>query len=229
MRATLRQRAPQGTQRRAGGADAGPPLLGCRQLDGHPQGARQGRRGAAAAGLVVPPERGGRAQRDPAGRRAAGSAGAVVSLIIRNASGDKLDYYLTRTLNYRVLSCSGGKRTVQITATITNHAPASGLPTYVTTRSDGRAAPVGQDRVTASIYVAKGAKLKVERFNGRQANVFLATERGRPVYQLSYELPIGKPQVFQVTVEEPASTAPLSYLVQPLAKPEVLTTQNYCK
>ena len=104
--------------------------------------------------------------------------GPFASLILRNASGDKLDYYLARTLSYRVLSCSDAKRTVQITATITNHAPASGLPTYVTTRSDGRVAPVGQDRVTASIYVAKGAKLKVERFDGRQANVFLATERG---------------------------------------------------
>ncbi len=154
--------------------------------------------------------------------------GPFVALVVRNASGDKLDYYLQRRLDYRVLSCSATTQTVQITATLTNAAPLKGLPGYVTTRSDGRKVPIGQDRVNASIYAARGAKLKLARLNILQADVHLATERGLAVYDLDIELPIGKPQVFQVTITEPLSKEPLRYLVQPQAKPLTLTAETKC-
>jgi hypothetical protein len=155
--------------------------------------------------------------------------GPFTALVVRNGSGDKLDYYVERKLDYKVLSCSTQGRIVQITATLLNTAPASGLPEYVTTRSDGRKVPVGQDRLITDIYAARGSKLKSVALSGTTVkSIVQATEKGLPVYEADLELPIGKPVIMQVVVTEPPSKAPLRYFVQPLAKPLALTTSPSC-
>jgi hypothetical protein len=150
------------------------------------------------------------------------------ALVLRNASGDKLDYYLERKVDRRVLSCTPTQRTGRVTVTLTNTAPRSGLPEYVTTRSDRRVVPPGQDRVFANIYATRGTRLESATLNGKPADVISATERGLSVYEADVELPIDEPQTATLTLLEPRVEAPLQYLVQPLAKPETLTLEHAC-
>lgn len=156
-------------------------------------------------------------------------AGPFTALVVRNGGGDKLDYYVSRRLDYQVLSCGKQGRVVQVTATLTNGAPRTGLPDYVTVRSDGRKVPVGQNRLLADIYATRGSVLNAVWINGEPSKaVVVATERGLPVYEADLELPIGEPQTFQVQVTEPVSKTGLSYLVQPLVNPLTLTTRLSC-
>jgi hypothetical protein len=154
--------------------------------------------------------------------------GPSTAFIIRNRSGSKLDYYVERKLDYRVLSCSSKKRVVQVTATLTNTAP-QGLPAYVLARADNQKVPYGTDRVVTSIYATKGSTLNAVWVNGKRASTNAAMERGLPVYGNDLELPIGKPQTITLQMTEPPSKAPLSYFVQPLAKPLALTIGPSCK
>jgi hypothetical protein len=153
--------------------------------------------------------------------------GPSTAFIIRNRSGSKLDYYVERKLDYRVLSCTPKKRVVQVTATMTNTAP-QGLPAYVLFRADGLTVPYGTDRVVTSIYATKGSTLNAVWLNGKTSSTTVSMERGLPVFSNDLELPIGKPQTITLQFTEPPSKAPLRYFVQPLAKPLALTIGPSC-
>jgi hypothetical protein len=153
--------------------------------------------------------------------------GPSTAFIIRNRSGSKLDYYVERKLDYRVLSCTPKKRVVQVTATMTNTAP-QGLPAYVLFRADGLTVPYGTDRVVTSIYATKGSTLNAVWLNGKPSSTTVSMERGLPVFSDDLELPIGKPQTITLQFTEPPSKAPLRYFVQPLAKPLALTIGPSC-
>jgi hypothetical protein len=154
--------------------------------------------------------------------------GPSTAFIIRNRSGSKLDYYVERKLDYRVVSCSSKKRVVEVTATLINHAP-QGLPPYVLARADNLNVPYGQDRVVTSIYATKGSTLNAVWINGKRSTTTASMERGLPVYGNDLELPIGKPQTVKLQLTEPPSKAPVRYFVQPLAKPLQLTVGPNCK
>ena len=153
--------------------------------------------------------------------------GPSTAFIIRNRSGSKLDYYVERKLDYRVLSCTPKKRVVQVTATMTNNAP-QGLPPYVLFRADGLTVPYGTDRVVTSIYATKGSTLNAVWLNGKRSSTTASMERGLPVYGNDLELPIGEPQTITLQFTEPPSKVPLRYFVQPLAKPLALTIGPSC-
>jgi hypothetical protein len=154
--------------------------------------------------------------------------GPSTAFVIRNRSGSKLDYYVERKLDYRVLSCTSKRRIVQVTATLTNTAP-QGLPPYVLFRADNLTVPYGTDRVVTSIYTTKGSTLNAVWINGKKSTTTASMERGLPVYGNDLELPIGKPQTITLQLTEPPSKAPLHYFVQPLAKPLSLTIGPNCK
>ena len=83
--------------------------------------------------------------RDPAVEariRETGYSGALPSgappfagVVLNNAAAGKLDYYLRRSLTYARTGC-GPTRDVVATIDLTNTAPATGLPPYVTDRLD---------------------------------------------------------------------------------------------
>ena len=154
--------------------------------------------------------------------------GPSTAFVIRNRSGSKLDYYVERKLDYRVLSCTSKRRMVQVTATLTNTAP-QGLPPYVLFRADNLTVPYGTDRVVTSIYTTKGSTLNAVWINGKKSTTTASMERGLPVYGNDLELPIGKPQTITLQLTEPPSKAPLRYFVQPLAKPLSLTIGPNCR
>ena len=150
-----------------------------------------------------------------------------VGMSIVNAAGNKLDYYLDRSLTWQATGC-GATRSTTVTITLTNNAPATGLPLYVTGRSDARSYPikVGDNRVEVSYFATQGAVVHSVTVAGRPGIGRIGLERGHPVYMIDVELPRGTSRTIVLHLSEPASTAAPIVLQQPLVRPLHVTLSS---
>lgn len=147
--------------------------------------------------------------------------GPFAGLVVNNAAGGKLDYYLGRKLHWRPGRCTPHGRPVTARITLTNRAPASGLPPYVTQRVDRptyRTKP-GDNRLLVSYYASAGAELTGATLDGRPVLVSSGVERGHPVYTLDAELPAQHRRTLTLYLLEPISDRPPVLLRQPLVTP----------
>ncbi|MEU1201238.1 DUF4012 domain-containing protein [Streptomyces sp. NPDC005813] len=148
--------------------------------------------------------------------------GPFAGLVVNNAAGSKLDYYLDRSLIWKAHGCSSGDRPVTVTVTLANRAPISGLPGYVTLREDSppyRTRP-GDNRLLVSYYAGVGAVLTGATLDGRPAEVSPGVERDHSVYTMDLELPAHSRRTLVLHLLEPhADRAPVllqQNLVTPL-------------
>ncbi|HEY5184395.1 MAG TPA: DUF4012 domain-containing protein, partial [Actinomycetes bacterium] len=155
-----------------------------------------------------------------------GLPGPYAALVVNNAGGNKLDYYLGRTLDYALGSCTTQGRSSVITATLANGAPASGLPLYARLRLDrGSFSSAvaregdGSTHEIVQVYAAVGAELTSATLDGAPVSVAPGTERGRPVYVVQLDIAPGRRSVLKLDLLEPASTAAPRAWVQPLVQP----------
>jgi hypothetical protein len=154
-----------------------------------------------------------------------------VGLSINNGAGNKLDYYLDRSLTWTRTGCGPTRRTV-VTITLTNNAPASGLPGYVTNRSDTHSYPVkpGDNRLIVSYFATQGALLNDITVAGRPGVGRMGAELGHPAYIVDVELPRGTSRTIVIHLKEPAGTGPPIVLRQPLVRPLRVTLDDaVCK
>jgi hypothetical protein len=189
---------------------------------------------------------------------AAGIAGAVddtarpfAQAVVVNIGGNKLDSWLGTSLDYRVEQCQPAKRTVAITMTLRNDAPRSGLPEYVTVRSDQPPFPVvtGQNRIELELLVTRGAQLVngtldgavllpepsegqlPDTLPGGSSDTFVnSSQTGvRPSYWLDLEVKPGVARTVVLRFTEPPSTQAPLLPVQPLViTPNVTTELGAC-
>jgi hypothetical protein len=126
-------------------------------------------------------------------------------LILNNAAAGKLDYYLDRSITYSRTGC-GSRRDVQVSIALTNTAPASGLPSYVTTRLDTppAAAKPGDNRVLLDYYATDGALLQSVSLNGQVTTASALQIQGHAVFRMYLELPRGTTQTIVLHLDEPA-------------------------
>ena len=168
---------------------------------------------------------------------AAGISGAVDSgdrpfaqAVLVNAAGNKLDNWLDSSLRYAVTSCTPARRTVDVSVTVRNEAPRSGLPVYMTVRSDRPPyeTVVGQNRSELEVLVTRGATLLGATLDGATllpssadgelpqtidadaAAGFLsrADVGGRPSYWLDLETRPGATHTLVLKLAEPPSSLP---------------------
>jgi hypothetical protein len=140
-------------------------------------------------------------------------------LSIVNDGGNKLDYYLDRSLTWTRVSCAApGDITVAVT--LTNNAPA-GLNTYVTARSDKRDYQIrpGDNRLLVGYGATSGAVMRSVTVDGKPVAAALGAERGHPVFTVDLELPRGATRTVVLHLHEPASTKAPIVLRQPLVRP----------
>ncbi|WP_240204833.1 DUF4012 domain-containing protein [Streptomyces actuosus] len=149
------------------------------------------------------------------------TAGPFAGLVVNNAAGSKLDYYLDRSLVWEAGECSPGGRAVTVTATLTNRAPTSGLPGYVTVRADSPPYPThpGDNRLLVSYYAGAGATLAGATVDGHPAQLALGVERGHSVFTLDLELPARSRRTIVLHLREPHVNGAPAVLRQPLATP----------
>lgn len=147
--------------------------------------------------------------------------GPFLYTVLNNAAGSKLDYYLETDIAYTAEACGPQKRRpTKVTVTITNHAPARGLPPYVTIRADHAPwAKPGAEHVYVSMYVTPGAELTGVQLNGREDGVWVERERGHPVYTADVDIPPGKRVVITVHLDEPRLPGEAQVMVQPAVLP----------
>ncbi|WP_406276494.1 DUF4012 domain-containing protein [Streptomyces sp. NBC_00191] len=142
-------------------------------------------------------------------------------LVVNNAAGTKLDYYLDRTLDWRPGRCTAAGREITVKAVLANSAPSQGLPTYVTDRLDKPpyATRQGDNRLLVSYYATAGANLIKATVDGRTALMSPGIERGHPVYTLDVELPAGSIRTVMLHLLEPPSDHAPTILNQRLPRP----------
>ncbi|MER6410482.1 DUF4012 domain-containing protein [Streptomyces humidus] len=148
--------------------------------------------------------------------------GPFAYLVVNNSAGNKMDYYLGRSLTYELGPCEGGTRSSVVRIKLTNAAPAAGLPALVTLRSDdpGHPHPPGSTQVWLSLYASSGARFTGATLDGRQLLLSSAEERGHPVLGAQVELLPGRSREVDVRLLEPASERSPVVPVQPLARPQ---------
>lgn len=157
------------------------------------------------------------------------TAGPFAGLVVNNAAGNKMDYYLQRSLEYTAADCvpGGGARASTVTITLTNTA----APGEVTTpyaggirgvAEDGVA--LGTDRSLVSLYATAGAQLVATTVDGADATTKTDAERGHPVFTLQVEVPPGQTRTITMTMTEPSAPGAALVPVQPLVLPVRVTT-----
>ncbi|MFJ4563671.1 DUF4012 domain-containing protein [Streptomyces caelestis] len=145
----------------------------------------------------------------------------LAGLVVNNAAGTKLDYYLDRRLVWAPGRCVDGQREVTVTVRLTNRAPVSGLPPYVVQRVDAPPYDTrpGDNRLLVSYYASAEATLSGATLDGRPAQLSHGAERGRPVFTLDVELPAGATRTLVLHLLEPPGDRSPLVLRQPLVHP----------
>lgn len=164
-------------------------------------------------------------QRELLGRSFGGAlpegSAPLAGLVVNNAAGTKLDYYLDRQLVWAPGRCVDGQREVTVTVRLTNRAPVRGLPPYVVQRVDAPRYDTrpGDNRLLVSYYASAEATLSGATLDGRPTQVSHGAERGHPVFTLDVELPAhGTRTLVLHLLERPGDRSPI-VLRQPLVHP----------
>jgi hypothetical protein len=149
--------------------------------------------------------------------------GPYAALVLNNSAGNKLDYYLDRSLRYDLGPCTGGHRSTAVRIGLTDRAPTSGLPSYITLRSDDPAHPhpPGSTLVWVSLYASMGAQLRSAELDGQPLLMSPSVERGHLVVSAEVELDPGRTREVELRLLEPASVAAPEVPVQPLVRPQI--------
>ncbi len=154
--------------------------------------------------------------------------GPFAAVVVNNAAGNKMDYYLRREVHYELGPCADGRRATSVTARLHNDAPDRVLPYYVSARLDqpGRPAGGGSTLVGVAVHVAQDARLLSATLDGQPVPVSYRAERGHPVLVVPVEL--GRQQVRELVLQldEPAVPALPVVLEQPLVRPQATTVHE---
>lgn len=133
------------------------------------------------------------------------TAQPYLEVVTQNAGGNKLDYYLRKSVERR----RGPDGVVTVTVRLRNETP-PGLPPYVNSRLDlppGTPHLEGAQYEYVSIYCSAGGGLAGATLNGVAIAMESEMERGHPVYSAFLDLPPGRETVLVVTLTgEPPGT-----------------------
>ena len=118
----------------------------------------------------------------------------VLGVYLNDATGAKMDYYLTAGVRERVSRCETGTTLYRTAVTLTSTAPtdaATSLPAYVTGIGTYGVEP-GVIRTRMIVYGPVGATLSDVLVDGRPSEAQSERHLGRPVAQLIIDLDPGQ-------------------------------------
>ena len=102
--------------------------------------------------------------------------GPYAFVAVNNAGGNKMDYYLRRSIRYDAGDCADGRRTSRLTVTLGNSSPdPAGLPEYVAQRLDDASGTRLQSTADGSVVAL------VSVYGPLQGGVVRATLDGKPL------------------------------------------------
>jgi hypothetical protein len=130
-------------------------------------------------------------------------------VIVNDSAGNKLDYYLDRSVTYTRSSCSSRQATV--TVVLHNAQPATGVPAYALGHTG--------NSLLVSLYSTAHSTVTNATLDGKTAFIDAESERGHPVAITEVPLKAGQTRTLIFHVDEPPATGPLLTLEQPLVRP----------
>jgi hypothetical protein len=153
-------------------------------------------------------------------------AGPYLHVAMNNAAGGKLDYYLHRTIDYRLEPQGDGTGRATVTVTLTSKAPRRGLPKYVTLRLDtpvGARPPVGQNRIYLSVYGGLRASAEKATLDDKPLASEPLVERGHGVFSTYMTIDPGQTRTLVFTIREPRFAEDVIYRPFPMAHADKVT------
>jgi hypothetical protein len=137
--------------------------------------------------------------------------GPTIAVSINNRSGNKLEQFLHVNVDYQLGQCDPDpgfteERIGTVTITLTNEAPTSGLPAYVTPRSDlepGTEYAPGSNVETVSVYGPRNSYETKSKVDGKGTVTSVGDEGVRPVFQEAVELQPGQTRTLVIEWTEP--------------------------
>jgi hypothetical protein len=156
-------------------------------------------------------------------------------VIINNLGGNKLDYYLTRQIEYAADGCDGVTRNSTVTIRLTNTAPDTALPDYVASSAGllpeiPITVPSGAMLSSVRLLATKDAKLVSALANGQRVPVFTSTERGHPSFEIQVGIPPGQSGELSFHLTEPTPPGAPRVPIQPLVDNVTpIVTVSECK
>jgi hypothetical protein len=148
---------------------------------------------------------------------ATGALPQGTGVVVNNASANKIDWFLERTVQERSVELAGGSPGTEFTVVLTNNAPATGLPDYVIGNgvADGYLRR-GGSRLYVSVY--SNDDLALLEVDGKTVAIERQTEAGRRVNSTWVVIPSGKSIRVTFRVPKASEGGPLWLL--PKIRPE---------
>ena len=149
-------------------------------------------------------------------------AAPYAGVVINNLGGNKMDYYLTREIEYAADGCKGDNRKSTVTVRLTNTVEnPDALTDYVGGRLGffpgiGADIPKGTILTSVRLLATKDAKLARLLVNGQRSPVFESTERGHPSFEAQVAIPPGTTMELVFQLSEPTAPGEPRVPVQPL-------------
>jgi hypothetical protein len=147
-------------------------------------------------------------------------AAPYAEVVINNLGGNKMDYYLTRQIEYVADGCDGDTRMSTVTIRLTNTARDNSLPDYVSSSAGlpefPIKAPSGTMVTSVRLVATKDAKLVSILSNGQRVPAFKNTERDHPSFEVQVAIPPGQSGELSFHLSEPTSPGAPRVPIQPL-------------
>jgi len=142
-------------------------------------------------------------------------------VVLNNLGGNKMDYYLTRQIEYAADGCDGDRRTSTVTIRLANSAPNKSLPDYVASSAGLMpeipiTVPSGTMLTSVRLIATSGAKLVSALANGQRVPAFSNAERGHPSFEVQVAIPPGQSGELTFRLSEPTATGIPRVPIQPL-------------
>ena len=129
-----------------------------------------------------------------------------------NVTGNKIDYYLRRSIAYVVHVSSSGALRAKVTVTLHNLAPSSGQPPYVIGSVVDPTGPLGVNRTLVDIYTPWS--FYSSRLNGQMSFPLSQREAGFNVYQTEAIIPSGGTATLTMTLTGRLAPHPRAYRLE---------------
>ena len=147
-------------------------------------------------------------------------AAPYAGVVINNLGGNKLDYYLSRQIEYSAAVCDSATRKSTVTIRLTNNVPDQPLPDYVA-GADGLLqapfeVPRGTNMASVSLLATRDARLTGALVDGVKTPIFIGDERGHPVFEVQVPVPRGATVEVKFNLTEPSVPGAPRVPIQPL-------------
>jgi hypothetical protein len=159
--------------------------------------------------------------------------GPYAYVAVNNVAGNKMDYYLQRSVHYAAGGCTSGLRTSRLTVTFGNAAPAPArLPEYVSERLDVSAATRSQSTAAGSlvelvsVYGPLRSGVLRATLDGRLLMFRSGRSGSRPLWTFPLVVAPGTKRTLVLDISEPAAAATPVVPVQPLTRPAAVSVSS---